>query len=168
MQIETARLRLRPLIPNDPSELARLLADPDFMAWSVAGPVGEPEARRKIEAEIACFAIHGFSKLALSLRDQPGLIGYCGLGLETIEGTSVPELGFRLTPACRGKGLATEAAEAAIEDAFGRLALPEIYAYAEPGNAPSRRVIAKLGMAYLRDVRLHGRDWRLYRLSRPR
>ena len=168
MLIETARLRLRPFIPNDLPELARLLADPDFMAWSVAGPLGEAEARRKLEAEIACFALHGFSKLALSLQDDPRLIGYCGLGRETIEGEPVPELGFRLSPPYRGEGLATEAAEAAIADAFGRLALPEIFAFAAPGNAPSRRVIAKLGMTYLRDIGLHGRDWRLYRLARPR
>ncbi len=167
MRIETARLRLRPFAADDLPELARLLADPDFMAWSVAGPLGEPQARRRLAAEIASFDAFGFSKLAVEAREAPGLIGYCGLGLEVIEGSALPELGYRLSLAQRGKGLATEAARAVIEDSFGRLGLPEIYAYAEPGNAPSHRVIAKLGMTYLRDVRLHERGWRLYRLGRP-
>ena len=166
MRIETARLRLRPFAADDLPELARLLADPDFMAWSVAGPLGESQARRKLAAEIASFEVYGFSKLAVEARDAPGLIGYCGLGLQVIEGLALPELGYRLSPAQRGRGLATEAARAVVKDAFGRLGLPEIYAYAEPDNAPSRRVIAKLGMTYLRDVRLHARGWRLYRLGR--
>ena len=75
--------------------------------------------------------------------------------------------GYRLSPAHRARGLATEAARAVIDDAFGRLALPELHAYAEPGNAPSHRVIARLGMTYLRDIRLHDHRWRLYRLRRP-
>lgn len=149
MRIETARLLLRPFVLHDLPEMTALLADPGFMAWSVAGPVGAAAARRKLEGKIASFESLGFSKLAMSLRDDPRLIGYCGLGLEVIG------------------GLATEAARAVIDDAFGRLALPELHAYAEPGNAPSHRVIARLGMTYLRDIRLHDRRWRLYRLRRP-
>lgn len=167
MRIETARLLLRPFVLQDLPEMTALLADPGFMAWSVAGPVGAAAARRKLEGDIASFESLGFSKLAMSLRDDPRLIGYCGLGLEVIEGRRLTELGYRLSPAHRGCGLATEAARAVIDDAFGRLTLPELHAYAEPGNAPSHRVIARLGMTYLRDIRLHDRRWRLYRLRRP-
>lgn len=167
MQIETDRLRLRPFTLDDLPTVEALMADVEFMQWSVAGPLEPAEALAKLEAGIACHETHGFSKLALALKGQPELIGYCGLGPERIDGACIPELGFRLRPECRGKGYATEAARAVIEDAFGRLALPEVFAYVDPGNAPSRRVIDKLGMAYLRDVPLHGRRWRLYRLQRP-
>jgi RimJ/RimL family protein N-acetyltransferase len=42
--------------------------------------------------------------------------------------------------------LATEAAQAALDFGFSRLALHEIVAITVPSNAPSRRVMDRLGM----------------------
>lgn len=167
MLIETPRLRLRPFTLDDLDQFTALAADPSFQAWSLLGPLDAEQARSKLEALIALYEMHGFSKWAIATKQDPRIIGYCGLGLEEIEGRSLPEFGYRLAPAFRGQGLATEAARAAISDAFERLDLPEIHAYAEAGNAASLRVLEKLGLSYLRDISLHGRTWRLYRLDRP-
>lgn len=167
MLIETPRLRLRPFTPADLDAFTALAADPEFQAWSLTGPLDADQAQRKLEALIALYETQGFSKWAIEMRQAPRIIGYCGLGLEEIEGRSLPEFGYRLAPASRGQGLATEAARAAIEDAFDRLGMSEIHAFAEPGNAASLRVLEKLGLSYLRDITLHGRAWRLYRLGRP-
>lgn len=167
MLIETARLRLRPFTLEDLPAYAALAAKPEFQAWSGSGPLDAEQARRKLEGFIALYETRGFSKWAISMKQDSRIIGYCGLGLEEIEGQSLPELGYRLDPAIRGRGIATEAARAAITDAFGRLGLSEIHAYAEAGNAASLRVLEKLGLSYLRDVTLHDRAWLLYRLDRP-
>jgi len=45
-----------------------------------------------------------------------------------------------------GRGYATEAARAAIEDGFNRLGLAEIVAFTVAGNLRSRRVMERLGM----------------------
>ena len=167
MLIETPRLRLRPFTLDDLEAVVALAADPGFQAWSLAGPLDAEEARHKLEGLIALYETHGFSKWAVTTKPDARIIGYCGLGFEEIDGRRLPEFGYRLAPAFRGQGLATEAARAAIADAFERLGLPEIHAFAEPGNAASLRVLEKLGLSYLRDITLHGRAWRLYRLGRP-
>lgn len=58
------------------------------------------------------------------------------------------EIGWRLDRAWWGRGFAPEAARAALADAFGRLEVPEVVAYAAAANAPSRQVMAKLGMRH--------------------
>jgi RimJ/RimL family protein N-acetyltransferase len=76
------------------------------------------------------------------------LIGFVGVAYPTFlpELAARPELGWRLAPRAWGRGLATEAAQAAAGDAFTRLGLPGLISIIHPGNARSRRVAAKLGM----------------------
>ena len=57
-----------------------------------------------------------------------------------------PELGWRLARSAWGRGLATEAAAAARDDAFERLGLPELISIIHPENERSKRVAVKLGM----------------------
>jgi ribosomal-protein-alanine N-acetyltransferase len=56
------------------------------------------------------------------------------------------EAGWRLDRTFWGRGYASEAARAALADAFGRCGLPEIVADAAVPNLPSRRVMERLGM----------------------
>jgi RimJ/RimL family protein N-acetyltransferase len=56
------------------------------------------------------------------------------------------DLGYRLTRAAWGKGYATEAARAALSDAFVRTGLTEVLAYTTAGNARSLGVIARLNL----------------------
>jgi RimJ/RimL family protein N-acetyltransferase len=50
-----------------------------------------------------------------------------------------------LAPEAEGTGLATEAARAAIADAYGRLGWPTVVSYIGPENARSIRLAEKLG-----------------------
>lgn len=59
------------------------------------------------------------------------------------------ELGYRFLPEFWGKGLATEAATAAIDYARDGLGLRRLIALVHPDNAASARVLAKL--AFLRE-----------------
>lgn len=47
-----------------------------------------------------------------------------------------------------GQGYAPEAARACLQYGFSRLDIPEIVAFTYRGNAPSRRVMEKLGMTH--------------------
>jgi len=51
-----------------------------------------------------------------------------------------------------GRGLATEAATAARDDAFQRLALAELISIIHPENTRSRRLAGKLGMSLERQI----------------
>jgi len=54
------------------------------------------------------------------------------------------EIGWRLTRRACGHGYATEAARAALEDAFTRVGLTEIVSYTSPDNIWSQAVMALL------------------------
>ena len=56
------------------------------------------------------------------------------------------ELVWTLGSAWWGHGYAPEAARAAAADGFARCGLPELVAFTAAVNAPSRRVMEKLGM----------------------
>ncbi len=168
MLLETERLFIRPFTRDDEAAAIALFTDPDFMVGSLDGILSPTGARDKLQTLIALYDTHGFSKLALVEKSSQRLIGYCGFGLEPIEGPPVPEFGYRLHPDARGSGLATEGAQLVVADAFARLEMPHIQAIVEEDNAPSRRVLEKLGMIYQRLVPFRERVWRLYRLERPR
>lgn len=56
------------------------------------------------------------------------------------------EAAWRLARRYWGKGYASEAASAVIDDGFGRLGLDEIVAFTVPANLASRRVMERLRM----------------------
>jgi RimJ/RimL family protein N-acetyltransferase len=64
-----------------------------------------------------------------------------------------------------GRGYATEAASAMRDHALGELGLRRVIALIQHGNAASKRVAARLGMAYERDVEFHDRPVELYSLE---
>jgi RimJ/RimL family protein N-acetyltransferase len=56
------------------------------------------------------------------------------------------EIAWRLAADAWGRGYATEGARATLAFGFDDMALPEIVAYATAPNAPSRRVMEKIGL----------------------
>ena len=56
------------------------------------------------------------------------------------------ELGWVIDPACAGNGFATEAASALLRICFVELGLRRVYAQCFADNAPSWRIMEKLGM----------------------
>jgi RimJ/RimL family protein N-acetyltransferase len=67
------------------------------------------------------------------------------VGLFHPDGWDEPELNWIIVPALRGQGLATEAARAVRDVAFGPLGMTSMISLVKPGNEASRRVAAKVG-----------------------
>ncbi|MGH7279167.1 MAG: GNAT family N-acetyltransferase, partial [Candidatus Rokuibacteriota bacterium] len=65
-----------------------------------------------------------------------------------------------------GGGIATEAARAAVRFGFEAAGLERIVAAARPDNAPSRRVMEKIGLRWERDLVLWETDAVLYAIGR--
>ena len=61
------------------------------------------------------------------------------------------EVGWRLAPAARGRGLATEAGAAAVRYGFTDGGLDRIVSIYEPENVPSGKVMERLGFSTLPD-----------------
>ncbi|MBA2951284.1 GNAT family N-acetyltransferase [Streptomyces himalayensis] len=137
LQLETARLTLRPWIESD-VDAHRLL-----VAERGGGMPSIEDNRRMIEDQRAASALTGIALLPVTRRDVGDFIGYCGL---TVGRASVdePEIAYELFRRVHGHGYATEAASAVLDAAIatGR---KRLWSTVRPWNAPSFRVLEKLG-----------------------
>lgn len=163
--LETQRLVLREFEPKDVGQLAPILANPQVMKFSPSGILSVEQTRMKINGFIASYEKHGFGKWAIVLKECNKLIGYCGIAVEQVDNVYEPEIGYRLAPEFWGKGLATEAASAAIQQGFEQFKLSYLLGIVEPANTASVRVLEKLGMKYKRKTVFHGVDMDVYKLD---
>lgn len=145
LHLETERLILRPLRPDDLDAMATLLGDADALAlWG--DPLDRDGTRAWIERNIARYEADGFGRCAVVLRATDELVGDCGLIGTSVEGTPEVELGWIVRGSHQGQGIATEAAAAWRDFAFDVLMLDRIVSMVSERNPASRRVAEKLGM----------------------
>src|SRR4029077_12504246 len=83
----------------------------------------------------------------IELLESPEFVGVCGLRPYR-PAEEIVELGFYLSPKFWGRGLATEAARAAIAYAFATYQPKKLAAGHHPENLSSKKVMEKLGFKY--------------------
>jgi len=145
--IETPRIRLRPWREADRGPFASLLADAEVMR-DLGGPVDRAAAAAKLDRYAAALVRTGVARLAVETRDGT-FLGYAGV-MPLPDGHPAGarfDVGWRLKRDAWGRGYATEAARAALDDAFARLAPSEIVAFTAVDNPRSQAVMERLGMA---------------------
>jgi len=145
--IETPRLLLRPFEVADEPFVVATLMDEDFMVFSPSGAVDITTAKQRFQSLLRQSVQSGFAKLAVVLKRNQQLIGYCGVASCELEGKPEIELGYRLIKSARGFGYATEAASAVLEEC-ARKGVKNIVAFTEPQNHPSINVLQKLGFSF--------------------
>jgi [ribosomal protein S5]-alanine N-acetyltransferase len=142
--IETDRLRMRPFISDDVQFAFDWFGDPLVMQFTPSGPDRNIE---QTAARIANYqdhqSEHGFSKWIIIERVSDRPIGDAGLLFLGEYGWI--DFGYRLAQPFWGKGLATEAASAWVQKAFGELRLNRLTAIVHPENFASIKVLQKLG-----------------------
>jgi len=159
--LETDRLTLRRLTPDDAPFMLAMLNDPDFLR-----NVGDRGARTIddtrtyiLNGPMAMYDIYGHGLYLVSERTSGEAIGICGLlkrdSLEDVD------IGFAFLPSARGQGYAVESAAAVM--AYGRdvLGLTRVVAIVRPDNVASIRVLEKIGMRPERLVQLSHTDHQL-------
>ena len=144
-ELQTDRLRLRQWLPSDAEEHRGLWLERD------------PRSRRRVDAdghptidEMRGWLVanprgaeSGLGLLPIELRDTGEFIGYCGLIVG--DGTfDEPEIAYELARRAHGFGYATEAARAVV-DAAALTGRRRLWATVREWNAPSFRVLEKLG-----------------------
>ena len=140
---------LRPWRPEDREPFARLNADPEVMEFFPA-PLTREQSDAFADRIEEQHARHAVGVWALEELGSGEFIGFAGLLHQDFDAPFTPafEIGYRLARHAWGRGLATEAAGAAVDDAFDRLALPEIVSMTAVGNVRSRAVMTRLGMTH--------------------
>lgn len=141
--IETERLIVRPVALQDVEDVLAYAID---VEWARHLPVPQPYTRRDAEEFVA-------SQLLIDREKNPSwamvldgvVVG--GVNLRLDVDNHACELGYSVARKHWGKGLATEAARAVIDEAFQTLAdLNKVRSMADLRNGASQRVMAKVGM----------------------
>ncbi|WP_145373320.1 GNAT family N-acetyltransferase [Staphylococcus cohnii] len=94
---------------------------------------------------------HGIGLFAVELKETNGWLGFIGLNYVpkdskyTFDELPFYEIGWRLIPEVWGNGFATEGAEAVLQYAKQH-GINDVYAFTSENNAPSRKVMEKIGM----------------------
>jgi ribosomal-protein-alanine N-acetyltransferase len=148
MQIETARLLIRPWRETDAEHYLKIADDVGYNCFAPPGyflAKDSAAAVEKIRPRIQIFEETGLGKFPLFLRSTGSIIGTCGIEPYPGLGPDAVELGYRLRLNFWELGYATEAAKAVVQYGFRDLKLPKIYAFAVPQNRASLGVIRKLG-----------------------
>jgi len=144
MVLDTPRLRLRCWRETDRDALAAMHADAEVMA-DYGRTFTRPESDARLDRYAASFQRCGLGRWAVETLSGD-FLGYVGIMPSRPEHPLEPhmEIGWRLVRHAWGYGFATEAAQAALVDAFERVRLNEVLAYTGPNNVRSQAVMARL------------------------
>ncbi len=162
LEMETARLRLRPSAPDDVSELHLLWTDAGVRRylWDDEA-IPRERAAEVVAASRRSFAEGGFGLWVLQPRDGAEIIGFCGLRRGEYTHGQL-ELLCGLLPRYWGRGLAAEACRAVLDHAFRRLACERVLGITDAPNTASVRLMERLGMRYEHTLPIHGRESLVY------
>lgn len=133
MELETPRLRLRPVVEGDRDDLVALERDPEVMRF-LSGDFLKPRGGEP-------------GVWAARTKASNDFVGWFGL-YDRGDGTG--DLGYRLARAMWGSGYGSEGARRVVDFGFSELGLARIVADTMAVNLASRRVMERAGLVYLR------------------
>lgn len=142
IRIETERLILRPIRPEDFEGWATLMADAEN-ARHIGGPQPRAVAWRGFLCMAGAWAIQGFGMFSVIDRTSGRWLGR--LGPWHPEGWPGREVGWALRRDAWGKGYALEGSTAAIDWTFEHLGWEEMIHSIHPDNRASQALAQRLG-----------------------
>ena len=143
--LETPRLLLREMMPEDFDALYAVLADSDIMQHYPC-TFDEARVRGWIARNMERYRKDGFGLWAVVLKESGEMIGDCGLTMQCIDGQWLPEIGYHIRRDCQRRGYAGEAACAVRDWAFEQKGYDSVYAYMKYTNLPSAATAMHMGM----------------------
>jgi RimJ/RimL family protein N-acetyltransferase len=142
--IRTARLQLTPVAWTDLPDLQALKSDPRVFAVMLGGVRTPVRTAEELAEDIAFWAANGCGMWAVRDPATGAFEGIAGF-MQRPDGRGIA-LRFAFWPHARGRGLAREAAGAALQFAHERAGLARIVAVARESNVASRTVLGGIGM----------------------
>jgi RimJ/RimL family protein N-acetyltransferase len=163
--LETDRLRLREIVPQDLDFLAELLGDPDVMRF-YPNTLDRAGTARWLERQLGRYERDGHGFWIVEARETERPVGQVGLLNQRLEDGVHPEVAYLIHVPYQRRGYATEAALGVRDYAFQVLGKGYVVSFIRPENRPSRRVARKLGMRPRGTIRWAGLDHLFFRVER--
>jgi ribosomal-protein-alanine N-acetyltransferase len=146
--LSTPRLILRALQPSDLDDLYEYASDPEidqYVPWEHYKNIDE--ARENLNEFLEEYKKDGLGAWGIEHRADRKLIGIINISIPHRINRRV-EMGYTISRAYWGQGLATEAAKALIKFGFEKMDLLRIEAVVLPEHLASARVLEKSGMQF--------------------
>lgn len=150
MILETKRLILREMTMEDFDALYAVLSDSDIMQH-YPYTFDEDRVRRWIVRNRERYRTEGFGLWAVVHKQTGEMIGDCGITMQSIHGSLLPEIGYHIRKDQQRKGYASEAAAACICYAFQNYDFPAVYSYMKYTNVASYSTAMKNGMRFIEE-----------------
>jgi RimJ/RimL family protein N-acetyltransferase len=152
--LDTQRLSLRELTPDDAQFILKLLNEPSFLRYIGDNKVRNLEDARNYisNGPVASYERNGFGLYLVELKKPHTPIGICGFLKR--EELPEPDIGFAFLPEFWSKGFAFEAAAALLQDGRERLELQRILAITSLDNDASIKLLQRLGFSFDRVITL--------------
>ena len=160
--LETERLVLREITPADAVWAYELNADPLVLEFTGDEPFANVKVAEQFLKEYDHYRKYGFGRWGVSLKNKPGLLGWCGLKYSEAENEF--DLGYRFMRAHWGRGYATEAGRACIKYGFEHLGMDRIVGRVMDANQSSVNVLLKCDMKYVKAFDFSGQPGSLYEI----
>ena len=135
--METERLLIRPFSPDDHTDLYEYLSQEEVVRYEPYGVCTAEQSRQEATRRAG-----DFSFWAVCLKDSDKLIGNIYLSPQDF-GSWL--LGYVFNARFHGRGYATEAVRALLDDVFGQWRARRVIAMCNPINTPSWRLLERLG-----------------------
>jgi RimJ/RimL family protein N-acetyltransferase len=158
LPIETEQLTIRALRPEDGDDIHAIYLDPEVSRYLYTEPM-DREAGHRYAAERGdpVIAKEGDGiNLAGELRETGRVVATLYLHLASAV-HSQGEVGYVVSPAYAGRGLASEGAAAMLAIGFDRWGLHRMIGRCDARNAASAAVLRKLGMR--EEARFRENEW---------
>ncbi|WP_114010161.1 GNAT family N-acetyltransferase [Cohaesibacter intestini] len=140
-EIETARLRLRPMMISDWPDYSALMQS--SRAQYMGGPHDIAAAWGMFCHDVANWPLFGHGALMIEEKETGLCVGQVGINHGPL--FAEKELGWFVYPHAEGRGYAFEAACAFRDWAFASLGLQSLVSYMDPANDRSRRLAERMG-----------------------
>ena len=153
-RLETERLILNLVKLEDAAFILDLYNSPNFIKF-----IGDRNLRTVEDAEnyikekfLPHVEKHGFGSFVIIRKSDNKKVG--NIGIYVRDGLDAPDIGFSFLPEFERKGYGFEASKKLMEIAISEFALKKISAITTKENTSSQKLIEKLGLKYIKIVRL--------------
>ncbi len=145
-ELHTKRLLLRPMRLEDAEGMYELNLAEDVYPNTGDRPFRNIQEAKELILNYNQFEKYKMGRFTIIDKKSNEYAGWCGL--KYLEPTNEVDLGYRIMPVFRAKGIAYESAAKCLEYGFDNLSLSKIIGRATKENHASIAILKKTGMTF--------------------